>query len=113
MSRFRREAEVASKLDHPGICSVYDAGVKDGVPYIAMRFVAGESLADRVEAAKTGPAGRQRVTVSMSVGSKTKAEINRVLEIVEKAARALHAAHEAGIVHRDVKPGQHHGDAAG
>ena len=103
MSRFRREAEVASKLDHPGICSVYDAGVKDGVPYIAMRFVAGESLADRIEAAKTGPEGGN--DRSLSVGSVTKIEINRVLEIMEKAARALHAAHEAGIVHRDIKPG--------
>jgi serine/threonine protein kinase len=102
MRRFRREAEVASRLDHPGVCAVYDAGVLEGVPYIAMRFVEGVTLADRIEAAKKQPKGDDG---SLSIGSTTKAGIHQVLEVVEKAARALHVAHEAGIVHRDVKPG--------
>jgi serine/threonine protein kinase len=100
MRRFRREAEVASRLDHHGICAVYDAGVLDGVPYIAMRFVEGDTLADRIEAARKQPDDDS----SLSVGSTTRAGIHQVLDVVEKAARALHVAHEAGIVHRDVKP---------
>ena len=51
VTRFRREAEVASKLDHPGICSIYEAGVEAGVPYIAMRYVEGETVARRIAAA--------------------------------------------------------------
>lgn len=102
MRRFRREAEVASRLDHPGICVVYDAGVAGGVPYIAMRYVEGETLAERIEAAEER---RGTEDGSHSVGSATRAGIHGVLEVVEKAARALHVAHEAGIVHRDVKPG--------
>jgi len=97
MTRFRREAEVASRLHHPGICAVYDAGVADGVPYIAMRYVEGVTLANKIALARaadpTGP------------GSSTpRVDVHRMVEIIEKAARALHAAHEAGIIHRDVKP---------
>ena len=102
MRRFRREAEVASRLDHPGICAVYDAGVAEGVPYIAMRYIEGETLADRIDAAKER---RGETDSSPSFGTTTKAGILKVLEVVERAARALHVAHEAGIVHRDVKPG--------
>jgi serine/threonine protein kinase len=49
IARFRREAEAASRLEHPGICGVHDAGVIGGVPFIAMRFVNGETLADRID----------------------------------------------------------------
>jgi serine/threonine protein kinase len=61
IQRFRREAEVASRLDHPGICAVYDAGVTAGIPYIAMRFVEGQTLADSIKLGRsslvTAPAG--------------------------------------------------------
>jgi serine/threonine protein kinase len=46
LARFRREAALASKLDHPGICGVHDTGIEGGVPYIAMRYVQGETLSD-------------------------------------------------------------------
>lgn len=75
--RFRREAAVASKLDHPGICPIFDAGIERGVAFIAMQYVEGTTLAPRSD----------------------------VIRLIERVARALHAAHEAGIVHRDVKPG--------
>ena len=52
MERFRREAEVASRLDHPGICTVYDAGVEGGIPFIAMRYVEGMSLAQKIRQAR-------------------------------------------------------------
>jgi serine/threonine protein kinase/tetratricopeptide (TPR) repeat protein len=129
--RFRREGEVASRLDHPGICGVHDTGIADGVPYIAMRFVRGETLAARIartrHAAANGgaeakseeddlPTVVDAETVRQDQGSATsaraerpsstmtRAELDEQLRIVEEAARALHVAHEASIVHRDVKP---------
>ena len=87
--RFLREAAAGSRLDHPGICNIYETGRADGVPYIAMRYVEGESLAELLQRAKAGH-------VKLSCWSAVKS--------IEKVARALHAAHEVGIVHRDIKP---------
>ena len=91
--RFRREAEVASRLQHPGICPVLEADLDHGVPYIAMRYVAGETLAQKLAASRASgaepPAGPA---------------LRDLASLFERAARALHAAHEAGVVHRDVKP---------
>ncbi len=92
LRRFQREAEVASRLDHAGICAVYEAGVADGVLFIAMRYVEGETLAAQIEAAR----GRDRPTPWR--------ELCATLELFEKCALALHHAHEAGVIHRDVKP---------
>jgi WD40 repeat protein len=91
LRRFEREAIALSRLDHPNICAVYEAGELDGVPFIAMRHVEGETLAARIAAApREAPPDR--------------AEMVRLLTLVERAARALHFAHENGLVHRDVKP---------
>ncbi len=97
MRRFKREAEVASRLDHPGICAVYDAGIEQGTPYIAMQHVDGTTLAERIDTTRSEKGS--------TTGSTTRSEVQELVNLVEKAARALHAAHEAGIVHRDVKPG--------
>lgn len=119
--RFRREAEVTSKLDHPGICAVYETGIHQGHPYIAMRFVEGESLARKITTAREADRGSDS-TIHLTpttepepaftneggdhaTGPSTEREIHTVLEMIEGVARALHAAHEAGVVHRDIKPG--------
>src|SRR5262245_32436357 len=63
LARFRREAEVASRLEHPGICGVLEAELDRGVPYIAMRYVPGETLARRLAAQRANgeaPPDRQR-----------------------------------------------------
>lgn len=91
--RFRREIEAASGLEHPGICTVYAAGEVDGTPFIAMRHVAGTSLATRIAEARRSEAP--------PVGDEALATI----ALAEKIARALHFAHERGFIHRDVKPG--------
>ncbi len=93
MRRFRREAEVTARLEHPAICGVLEADLDRGTPYIAMRYVAGETLA-------------RRLAVARETGDEPpRAEALRELaRFVETCARALHLAHEAGIVHRDVKP---------
>jgi eukaryotic-like serine/threonine-protein kinase len=84
--RLRREARAAGRLEHPNIARVLDLGEDGGLPYLVMELLEGESLAGRI--------GRGRPMAP--------AEAARVVAVV---ADALEAAHRAGIVHRDVKPG--------
>jgi len=83
--RFRREGKLAASLDHPNIVPVYDADEAEGRLFIAMRLVEGETLADRV---------RQGGAIPPS----------KTLSLLKPLASALDAAHDAGLVHRDVKP---------
>jgi eukaryotic-like serine/threonine-protein kinase len=86
VARFRREARAAAALSHPNVVAVHDVGTHQGGPFIVMEFVPGRTLAEIVR--DGGPMPSERVA-----------------EIGEAVARALGAAHAAGIVHRDVKPG--------
>ena len=86
LERFRVEARHAARVDHVGIADVYDYGEGSGSAYLVMEIVSGDSLARIIE---------KRIKLS---------EIE-VLSIVEQTALALHAAHEDGLVHRDIKPG--------
>ena len=83
--RFRREAQAAASLNHPNIVSVYDAGDDDGRPFIVMELVRGRSLREVTRS--------ERLTAGRSI------------EIVGDSALALNYAHEHGLVHRDIKPG--------
>jgi len=83
--RFLRESRIASSLDHPAVVPVYDAGEVDGLLYIAMRYVDGSDLRRILEA-------------------EARLEPRRALELCAQIADALDAAHERGLVHRDVKP---------
>jgi serine/threonine protein kinase/formylglycine-generating enzyme required for sulfatase activity len=93
LERLQREAAIASRLRHPGICPVYDVQLEGETPYLVLPFLDGEPLGRRIRAAREAGPGSGPGDVAWSV------------RLVEKIARALHAAHEAGVVHRDVKPG--------
>src|SRR5262245_15515805 len=115
LERLLREARIASRLDHPGICAVHEAGVEGGLPYIVMQLIEGTTLAKRIATTREGmtPARASDALASEAPAVEAPAQpepldraaILEAVGLVEKAARALHAAHEAGIVHRDVKPG--------
>jgi serine/threonine protein kinase/formylglycine-generating enzyme required for sulfatase activity len=95
--RFAREAELASKLDHPGLCTIYERGSLKGVSYLAMRYIEGESLAKKIAARK-----RQW---EEGMGLPGPSEIDGFICCFESIAEALHVAHESGLIHRDIKPG--------
>jgi tetratricopeptide (TPR) repeat protein/predicted Ser/Thr protein kinase len=84
VERFEREAKIASALNHPNICTIYDVGSHDGRRFIAMELIAGESLRGRI----TGQA----------------LPLESILDLGCQLADALDAAHRKGIVHRDIKP---------
>ncbi|HEX2026312.1 MAG TPA: Stk1 family PASTA domain-containing Ser/Thr kinase [Actinomycetota bacterium] len=86
VARFRREAQAAAALNHPNIVSVYDTGDQGDVHYIVMEYVEGRTLRDVIR--QDGPLLPERAS-----------------EIAGSVARALASAHEGGLVHRDIKPG--------
>src|SRR5450830_1746783 len=83
--RFEREARTISQLSHPHICALYDVGNQDGVEYLVMEFLEGETLADRL--------------------AKGPLSLEQTLRYGVEIADALDRAHGGGIVHRDLKPG--------
>jgi tetratricopeptide (TPR) repeat protein len=103
LRRFRREAALLASLDHPALCSLYEAGDHAGRPFLAMRFVEGRSLAELIREQRDAGAGPVRlpgVATTDSVRDRTVA----VLRVLADVAKALAFAHEKGVVHRDVKP---------
>jgi len=111
--RLRREAETLGRLDHPGICTVHEAHLEGERPWVAMRYVPGETVAARLERAlEAETAGAAGPSALLSGRPRGIVAVHQVIQFLERAARALHAAHEAGIVHRDIKPGNLMIDAA-
>ena len=93
LRRFRLEAEAAAHLEHPGIVPIHEVGERDGSCYFSMKFVEGGQLDEVV----------RRMPMS----------IRQAAELIAKVARTVHYAHEHGILHRDIKPGNILLDAKG
>ncbi len=85
LKRFRLEAEAASRLEHPSIVPIHEVGERDGSCYFSMKFVEGGQLDEVVR--------------------RTPISIRQAAELIAKVARTVHYAHEHGILHRDIKPG--------
>ncbi|PYK46619.1 MAG: hypothetical protein DME53_02040, partial [Verrucomicrobia bacterium] len=85
LKRFRLEAEAAARLEHPGIVPIHEVGERDGSCYFSMKFIEGGQL-DEVARREPIP-------------------IRRAVELMANVARTVHYAHEHGILHRDIKPG--------
>ncbi len=83
--RFDREARAISSLNHPHICALFDVGHQDGIDFLVLEYLEGETLADRLR--------------------KGALPVEQVLRVAVEIAEALDAAHRRGIVHRDLKPG--------
>src|SRR5512135_1391583 len=83
--RFEREARAISSLQHPHICVLHDVGSQDGIDFLVMEYLEGESLADRL---RKGPL-----------------PIEALLKMGVEIADALDKAHRQGLIHRDLKPG--------
>lgn len=114
--RFEREASVTAKLNHPGICRVLDVGQVEGVPYIAMQYLQGEPLSSLIEESRPQvrhddstidhEPWKDEPDVQQSwVSIPGATDVQDVVRMIERVARALHVAHESGLVHRDIKPG--------
>src|SRR5436309_6213067 len=86
LMRFRREAQAAANLDHPNILPIYEVGEShEGLPFFSMKFAGGGSL--------------------LEAAAKVRSKPRRAVALIAKVARAVQYAHEQGILHRDIKPG--------
>jgi len=96
VKRFRREAEAAARLNHPGIVPIYEVGERDGACYFSMGLVEGGQLDAILESASR---------TDSSCGEREPMPTRSAVELIVKLARTVQYAHEHNILHRDIKPG--------
>lgn len=115
LERFQREAAITARLEHPAICPIFDTGMEGDLPWIVMPLIKGEPLSSTI--ARSAVSSNETEMVSFEDDEETeetpspsqpprlpREAIRDRIKLFIQAARGLHAAHEAGIVHRDIKP---------
>ena len=105
LERFQREAQAASVLNHPNICTIYDIGEHEGQPFIAMEFLEGQTLRERIAAEigpRSGAVGPGLAPARRTQGSAL--QVDELLTLAIQIADGMDAAHSKGITHRDIKP---------
>ncbi len=98
LERFEQEARLLARLRHPGIVTIYDFGSENSIPFIAMELIDGQPLDEVI-------AGMCRRAKPSPLSDRLRDDLRARVEIVRGVAEAVHAAHAAGVIHRDVKPG--------
>lgn len=112
IDRFRREAKTAASLDHPNVVTVYSVGCERGTHYYAMQLIEGQSLDKCIAAARTlrqNPSSNETAQQPVNLDRAAspllgRDRFRRIAQLTAAAANALHSAHMAGVIHRDVKP---------
>lgn len=103
--RFEREARAVATLSHPHICALFDVGEHEGLHYLVLEHLDGETLAERLKRQHVSSAVRKPASAStLRAQSRGTMTVDRVLDIGLAIAAALESAHKQGIVHRDLKP---------
>jgi tRNA A-37 threonylcarbamoyl transferase component Bud32 len=98
--RFTLEAEMAAKLDHPNIVPIYEVGDQDGQPFLSMKLVSGETLRKKIESGELSMRDQ-------NPGSRStfRERVSAAVRLVVAISRAVQHAHDHGVLHRDLKPG--------
>jgi serine/threonine protein kinase/DNA-binding winged helix-turn-helix (wHTH) protein/tetratricopeptide (TPR) repeat protein len=98
LERFEREAQAASALDHPNICTIHEIGEHEGQPFIVMQYLEGQTLKERIGVGASG------ARPGVQAERRSALQMDEVLDLAIQIADALDAAHSKGIIHRDIKP---------
>jgi serine/threonine protein kinase/DNA-binding winged helix-turn-helix (wHTH) protein len=110
LERFEREARAASALNHPNICTIYEFGEYEGQPFIAMEFLEGQTLRERIASAPSPVPAPRDHPLPAGEGLEVRGKhggavpIDQLLDLAIQIADGLDAAHAKGITHRDIKP---------